>query len=200
VYLGTAPGGCSGDLATGALVLPVLAASVYRDWLSKGVNLIDADPGTVEVNYTDSSEGIYEYRYGIDTAANRVNRLEKFDRSYGFLHRIFCGTFLYSEGAGDLPVLRAIALNDDTTLNKGGYRFLDVKIDEPLEDSLFIPNSAVRMPAAVLTGRATGRAGAPATIVDLLGRAGMPRIFTFSTTATSVMIPEGGRTVLRSRH
>lgn len=152
--------------------MPVIASSIYRTWLSRPVEATDSSEGLVYVSYFDSSAGVDEYRYAVDTARGLVRKLEKYhDYGSGFRYRTFDGTFLYDETAGDVPILRAIALNGDTTLQEGGYRFFDVEVNTPLDDTLFVPGSHVWHVSQRKSSGSMPVFGARSTSFDLLGRA-----------------------------
>jgi len=153
------------------LVLPVIAASTYRAWLSRPVEVSGALDGLVQVSYFDSTSGEDEYQYVVDTASGLVRGLERY-REYpsGYRYRNFNSTFFYDE-TGDVPVLRMIATNGDTTLSRGGYRFFDIEVNTPLDDTLFAPISAVRHVSERIGGDAMPVFGAHAALFDLRGRA-----------------------------
>jgi hypothetical protein len=158
-------------LSTGVLVLPVIAPSTYQGWLSRPVEVSEAADGLVQVSYFDSGSGVEEYRYAVDTASGLVRNLEKY-REYasGYRYRSFNSAFFYDE-TGDVPVLRMIATNGDTTLSRGGYRFFDIEVDTPLDDTLFAPGSGVRYVSKRMGRDAMPVFGAQSASFDLRGRA-----------------------------
>lgn len=154
------------------LVLPVIAPSTYQEWLSRQVEVSEAPDGLVQISYFDSGSIVEEYRYVVDTASGLVHKLEKHRfYDFGYQYRSFSGSFFYNETTDDLPVLRMIAFNDDTTLVKGGYRFSDVEVNTPLDDMLFSPHSGAGNVSWKTKTEPMTVLGARPTSFNLLGRA-----------------------------
>ncbi len=183
-------------------MLPVLASSTYRSWLSRPVEVTNGTDGLVYVSYSDSITEEDEYRYAIDTAYGLVRKLQKY-HTYpsGYQYTRFDGTFLYDETAGDVPVLRAIALNGDTTLQRGGYRFFDIEVNTPLDDTLFEPVSVAGHAPRRIRSHAVPVFNDRPVSFDLRGRALPPAGGRYEVSGFRMIVTGGvNRTVTSTRN
>jgi len=138
VFLGLQPSGCSSDLATSVLVVPVISSDPVRQWPNSQAAVALQDGDSCVVTYNDLSTGtLVTFRYTVDVRHWVVRRLEKSATISSRVYALFDASYAYDWIGDTLPVLNRIAHWNDTTLAKGGYRFYNIGINAELDDTLF---------------------------------------------------------------
>lgn len=156
-YTGEDHLGCGTDLAMSLVVQPVLSAAMLSGL--RGGHLLENEADYFVVVSMDM-DNEYHFRIDKDTwaiAGLEVRGLEWYEANY------YYGVF------EDMRYLRMIAIEGDTSLDKGGYRFYNIHLNgDPVPESI----SAVRFVSGRPPAR-TGEPGLPGTsrVFDIRGRA-----------------------------
>ncbi|HUI91442.1 MAG TPA: T9SS type A sorting domain-containing protein [Chitinivibrionales bacterium] len=124
------------ELGIATLREPLLSSAVIRGWKDKGAAVRRDTLDTCVVSYATTADS--SWAYTIDKNRWVITALLVHQSSPD--SNVFNGIFLYGDSGG-VPLLEKIALMRDTSMNHGGYVFSNIKINEPLPDSMF--NSAV---------------------------------------------------------
>ena len=125
---------------------PVLSSAGIKAWKDKGAVVTRDTLDTCVVSYT-TTDSIWTYR--IDKSMWLVSELVVHSNSLD--SNVFDGTFIYRDSS-DIPVLEKIALMKDTSMRHGGYVFSNIKINQPLPDSMF-KNAVIRSRTVVEKGK-----------------------------------------------
>lgn len=161
---------------------PVLSSAVIKAWKGKGAVVTRDTLDTCVVSYATATDSIWTYK--IDKSRWLISELvvhQNFPDS-----NVFSGTFIYRDSGG-IPVLEKIALMKDTTMQHGGYVFSNIKINEPLPDSMF-KNAVMRSRAVVEKGK-LGITVSPSSVVFEFPReAGIMRAAVYDAVGRKIKI------------
>ncbi len=120
--------------------MPVLSSSSLKRWPERGARLQSDAGNSCTVSFADSSDGICEFIYTIDTQKWLIVNIRK--NAEGL--EKFSGSYRYDLAGDTLPVLTKISLRGDTSLAFGGYRFFNIRVNEALSDTLFAASIRAR--------------------------------------------------------
>lgn len=134
------------ELGISILREPVLSSGPIKAWKDKGAVVTRDTLDTCVVSYA-ATDSIWSYK--IDKSMWLVSELVVHSNSLD--SNVFDGTFIYRDSSS-IPVIEKIALMKDTAMNQGGYVFSNIKINQPLPDSMF-KNALIRSRAVVYKGK-----------------------------------------------
>jgi hypothetical protein len=120
------------ELGISVLREPVLSAAAIGGWKDKGAVVTRDTLDTCVVAYGTSADSSWTYK--IDKTRWLITGLTVHQVSPD--SNVFNGLFFYRDSS-DIPVLEKIALMKDTSMQHGGYVFSNIKINQPLPDSMF---------------------------------------------------------------
>jgi hypothetical protein len=152
----------------------VLSSNPIKAWKGKGAVVLRDTLDTCVVSYATADSS---WTYKIDKSRWLVSELVV--HSNPLDSNVFSGTFIYRDSGG-IPVLEKIGLLRDTTMRHGGYVFSNIKINEPLPDSMF---SAVILSRAAVEKGQFGIIVNPSFVVfDFPKEAGIMRVAVYNAT------------------
>lgn len=103
------------------IVAPILSTEPLKRMLQLAVTIQDSVKDTIKLSFTVDST---VYEYFIDRYSWLITSIKQKNRSFTSFH----ADYHYSYQSG-IPVLRLVAMQSDTTLTHGGYRFSNIKIN-----------------------------------------------------------------------
>jgi hypothetical protein len=126
---------------------PVLSSAGIKAWKDKGAVVTRDTLDTCVVSYATATDSSWTYK--IDKTRWLITGLLVHQNSPD--SNVFNGLFFYRDSGG-IQVLEKIALMQDSTMRHGGYVFSNIKINEPLPDSMF-KNAVIRSRTVVEKGK-----------------------------------------------
>lgn len=152
---------------------------MIKAWKDKGAVVTRDTLDTCVVSYT-TTDSIWSYR--IDKSMWLVSELVVHSNTLD--SNVFDGTFIYRDSS-DLPVLEKIALMKDTSMNHGGYVFSNIKINQPLPDSMFI-NAVIRLKSVVAMGKFRIMVNSSSVVFEFPREAGIIRAAVYNAAGREV--------------
>jgi hypothetical protein len=177
------------EMGISTLREPVLSSAVIKAWKYKGAVVTRDTLDTCVVSYATSADSIWTYK--INKSMWLVSELVVHSNSLD--SNVFDGTFFYRDSS-DIPVLEKIALMKDTSMNHGGYVFTNIKINEPLPDSMF-KNAVMRSRTVVDKGKLGITVNPSSVIFEFPREAGIMRAGVYDAAGREVykMAVDGNR-------
>lgn len=117
---------CAVSLNIGLLNAPILSSATLALWQANDATVAYEDDSTCIVTFEEPVGTTYNY---YDFTVDKTRWLQTVLSITGFTR--YHAKYLYDELQG-LPVLRKVALFEDTTMGRGGVEFYDIEINGEL--------------------------------------------------------------------
>jgi hypothetical protein len=169
------------ELGISTLREPVLSSGPIKAWKDKGAVVSRDTLDTCVVSYA-TTDSIWSYK--IDKSMWLVSELVVHSNSLD--SNVFDGTFIYRDSSS-IPVIEKIALMKDTAMKHGGYVFSNIKINQPLPDSMF-KNAVMRLRTVVEKGKLVITVNPSSVVFEFPRDAGIMHAEVYDATGRKVRI------------